>query len=198
MKLAACLLVALAAPAQFAPDCFSRPADAQRGRIRAAQQRALKLLRLGTVRIHTPAGTDFMFRMGARSAPAGGGEVDLPAGVLRLAPVNESASGNIVIPEARFGGTVAKKVVLQIDNGRQTRAKAEAGLEAVEAARRFWEFAVGFNPQPGCGAGGVWLSLGGDEGAGGNPRRFFFPDATVHVDYRYLVRDGKLVFQESR
>jgi hypothetical protein len=50
---------------------------------------------------------------------------------------------------------VARNVVFQIDNGRITRVKAESGLEAVEAAlaaggeaaRRFREFALGFNPK---------------------------------------------------
>jgi hypothetical protein len=125
--------------------------------------------------------------------------------------------GQIVIPEARFGTTVAKGVVLQLDNGRITRIRAKEGQEAVEqalaaggeAAYRFREFALGFNPKLGestgppipyygYGAGVVRLSLGDNEELGGNVRGsfvrwFFLPDATVHVDFRYLVRDGKLV-----
>jgi hypothetical protein len=73
-----------------------------------------------------------------------------------------------------------------------------------EAARRFREFALGFNPQlPGLayygyGAGAVRLSLGDNQELGGAVRGgfvrwFFFPDATVEVNSRALVRDGKLL-----
>lgn len=199
----------------------------------AAMDRAIRILRLGTVRIRTPAGTDVMFRIGQRPFNKQNGDasperarrarvrvdrhIELPAGVLRVAPVEESAFGQIMLPEARFGDTVAKKVAIYLDNGRITRIKAEHGQEAVEAALkaggeaafRFREFALGFNPKlvtpPGSpslayygyGAGVVRLSLGDNEelgGAvrGGFTRWFFLPDAAVHVDFRYLVRDGKL------
>jgi hypothetical protein len=204
----------------------------------AAQDRAIKLLRLGTVRIQTPAGTDVMFRTGQRPFNKQNGdasgerarqarvridrEIELPAGVLRIAPIEETANGSIVLPEARFGDATAKKVVLQIDNGRITRVRAEQGLEAVEAALaaggeaayRFREFGLGFNPkltpQPGStsipyygyGAGVVRLGLGDNEELGGNVRGefvrwLFFPDANVHVDFRYLVRKGRLVIDEE-
>jgi hypothetical protein len=201
----------------------------------AAQNRAIEILRLGSVRIQTPAGTDLFFRTGERPFNKQNGdasgerarsarvrvdrEIELPAGVLRVSPVEESVFGQIVIPEARFGTTVAKGVVLQLDNGRITRIRAKEGQEAVdqalaaggEAAYRFREFALGFNPKLsesegplipyyGYGAGVVRLSLGDNEELGGNVRGafvrwFFFPDATVHVDFRYLVRDGKLVLK---
>ncbi|MGH9719010.1 MAG: hypothetical protein ACRD8O_02270, partial [Bryobacteraceae bacterium] len=199
----------------------------------ARQQRAIEILRSGTARVRTPAGTDFMFRVGARPFNRQLGDasaaamrtarirvdrdIELPAGVLRVAPVEESASGVIVIPEARFGETVAKKIALQIDNGRITRIRAEAGQQAVEAAlaaggpaaMSFREFGLGFNPKLmpaagssimpyyGYGAGVIRLSLGDNEELGGNVRGgfarwFFFADATVHVDGKYLVRDGRL------
>jgi hypothetical protein len=137
--------------------------------------------------------------------------------VLRVAPVEESVSGQLVIPEARFGKVVARKIVLQFDNGRITRIRAEEGQQEVEAALRaggdgafrFREFGLGFNPklifrkgEPipyyGYGAGVVRLSLGDNEELRGNVRGgfvrwLFFPDATLHVDFRYLVRDGALV-----
>jgi hypothetical protein len=199
----------------------------------AAQNRAIEILRLGAARIQTPAGTDLFFRTGMRPFNKQNGDasgerarsarvrvdrhIELPAGVLRVAPVEESVFGQIVLPEARFGTTVAKGVVLQLDNGRITRIRAKEGQEAVEralaaggeAAYRFREFALGFNPKLsgsagavipyyGYGAGAVRLSLGDNEELGGNVRGgfvrwFFFPDATVHVDFRYLVREGKLV-----
>ena len=77
------------------------------------------------------------------------------------------------------------------------------------AARKFREFGLGFNPaltvEPdsdvmpyfGYGAGVVRLSLGdntelGGAVTGGFARWFFFPDATVEVVSRTIVRDGKL------
>jgi hypothetical protein len=204
----------------------------------AAQNRAIEILRLGSARVQTPAGTDLFFRTGMRPFNKQNGdasgerarsarvrvdrEIELPAGVLRVAPIEESVFGQIVIPEARFGTTVAKGVVLQLDNGRITRIRAKEGQEAVEkaltaggdAAYRFREFALGFNPKLGgstgalipyygYGAGVVRLSLGDNEELGGNVRGgfvrwFFLPDATVHVDFRYLVRDGKLVLTGSQ
>ena len=114
-----------------------------------------------------------------------------------------------------FANTSATSLI--IDNGRITRIRAEAGQQAVEAAlaaggdaaMRFREFGLGFNPKLipaagsaimpyyGYGAGVVRLSLGDNEELGGNVRGgftrwFFFPDATVHVDGKYLVRDGRL------
>ena len=205
--------------------------DIEYAALDAAQERAIQVLRQGTVRVLTPAGTDLVFRIGLRPFNKQNGDasperarsarmrvdrhIELPAGALRVAPVEESVAGNIVIPEARFGGTIARRVVLQIDNGRVTRVRAEQGQAEVEAAlaaggeaaHRFREFALGFNPKLtggppvpyyGYGAGVVRLSLGDNEelgGAvrGGFTRWFFCTDATVHVDFRYLVRDGKLV-----
>lgn len=219
----------LAGEHTFALDeVYERALDIDYRALDAAQERAMAILRRGTVRVHTPAGTDLMFRVGLRPFNKQNGdaspermqsarvrvdrEIELPAGVLRVAPVEESASGVIVLPEARFGNVVARKVALQFDNGRITRVRAEEGQEAVEAAlsaggeaaRRFREFGLGFNPKlPGLGyfaygAGAVRLSLGDNEELGGKVRGgfsrwFFFPDASVHVNGRYLVRDGKLL-----
>ncbi len=201
--------------------------------MKAAQDRVIEILRLGTVRVSTPAGTDLLFRTGERPFNRQDGdasadrarsarvrvdrEIELPAGVVRVAPVEDSVAGNLVLPEARFGDTVAKKVVFQIDNGRITRVAAQEGLDAVkaalaaggDAAQRFREFGLGFNPKLavpagsplvpyyGYGAGVVRVSLGDNEELGGAVRGnfvrwFFLTDATVHVDFRYLVRDGIL------
>ena len=89
-------------------------------------------------------------------------------------------------------------------------AAVEAALNAGgEAARRFREFALGFNPKLqmlpkssllpyyGYGAGVVRLSLGDNQDLGGAVRGdfvrwFFFPDATVEVEGLTLVREGRL------
>jgi hypothetical protein len=224
-------------PAPHTPDLdrlYEEALDIDYAALDAAQEHAIGILRLGTVRIRTPAGTDFMFRIARRPFNKQNGDasperaqaarlrvdrhIELPAGALRVAPVEESAFGQIVLPEARFGNTVARNLVLLFDNGRLSGIRAQEGLEAVqatldgggEAARRFREFALGFNPRLavpagspvvpyyGYGAGVVRLSLGDNEELGGKVRGrfvrwFFLTDATVHVDFRYLVRDGRLL-----
>jgi leucyl aminopeptidase (aminopeptidase T) len=199
-----------------------------------AQDRAIAMLRAGTVRVRTPAGTDLSFRIGERPFNKQNGdaspermqtarvridrEIELPAGVIRVAPLEETVNGRIVIPMARFGDKIVRHLRLEIKNGQVVRIEADENLDAVEAAlnaggeaaRRFREFALGFNPKLqmvshipllpyyGYGAGVVRLSLGDNQELGGSVRGnfvrwFFFPDATVEVDGRALVRDGKLV-----
>ncbi len=201
--------------------------------LNAAQDRAIALLRSGTVRVRTPAGTDISFRIGDRPFNKQNGdasaermqtarvridrEIELPAGVLRVAPLEETVNGRMVIPIARFGDQTARHVQLEIQNGRVIRVTADENLNAVEAAlnaggeaaRRFREFGLGFNPKLqvpagssvlpyyGYGAGVVRLSLGDNQELGGAVRGgfvrwFFFPDATVEVDGQALVRDGRL------
>lgn len=223
-------------PAKHFPDLDRQYESALEIDYRAldtAQNHAISILRLGSVRVTTPAGTDLFFRTGIRpfnkqNGDASGAraraarvrvdrEIELPAGVLRVAPIEESVFGQIVLPEVQFGTTIARGIVLQLDNGRITRVRAQEGQQAVEqalaaggeSAYHFREFGLGFNPKLsqskdslipyyGYGAGVVRLSLGNNEELGGNVRGgfvrwFFFPDATVHVDFRYLVRDGHLL-----
>jgi hypothetical protein len=79
-----------------------------------AQDFAILRLRSGTVRVRTPAGTDISFRVGDRPFNKQDGdasaarvksarvrvdrEIELPAGVLRVAPLEETATGRIVVP----------------------------------------------------------------------------------------------------
>lgn len=205
----------------------------------AAQDKAIVLLRSGTVRVRTPAGTDLRFRIGTRPFNKQDGdaspakmkeariridrETELPAGVLRVAPLEETVRGRLVIPKARLQGTTARNIQFAIEDGRITRVAAGDNLAAVEAelkaggdaARRFREFGLGFNPKLhtiegsevlpyfGYGAGVVRMSLGDNEELGGDVRGgyrrwFFFPDATVEVDGETLVRDGKLMVPSGR
>ncbi len=199
-----------------------------------AQDRAIELLRSGVVRVRTPEGTDISFRIGDRpfnkqdgnaSAERMGAaqvrvdrEIELPAGVLRVAPIEASVNGFVVIPKARFPKGIALKVVIEIRHGDVTEVTADSNVDAVksaldaggEGAHRFREFALGFNPKLktkanattlpyyGYGAGVVRMSLGdntelGGEVRGGFVRWFFFPDATVEVDGRPLTDGGKLI-----
>jgi len=215
-------------------EVYQNALDLDYAALSAAQDKAIVALRSGTVRVRTPAGTDISFRVGSRPFNKQNGdasaermqtarvrvdrEIELPAGVLRVAPLEATVNGRIVVPAARFGEQTARNLSLEIRNGRVTRIKANENVGAVEAAlsaggdaaRRFREFGLGLNPKLqapagspslpyyGYGAGVVRLSLGDNQELGGAVRGnftrwFFFPDATVEVDGRALVRNGKLV-----
>ncbi len=195
--------------------------------------RTIPKLRSGEIRVTTPAGTDIRFRVGDRPFNKQDGdaskarmasarvrvdrEVELPAGALRVAPLEDSVSGVIVVPSARFGEVRAMGVRLEFEKGRVVRARAEQEdgalqqfLKSAPGATCFREFALGFNPKLvvppgerwlpyyGYGAGLVRLSLGdnaelGGAARGGGVRWFFFPDATVAVGAEKLVEAGKLL-----
>lgn len=215
-------------------EIYANALDIDYAALSTAQDRGIGALRSGTVRVRTPAGTNISFRVGDRPFNKQNGdasgermntarvrvdrEIELPAGVIRVAPLEESVDGLLVIPSARFGDKTARGIRLEFKNGRITRVEAAENLSTVEAAlaaggdgaRRFREFALGFNPglqSPpgfselayyGYGAGVVRMSLGDNQELGGAVRGFFsrwffFPDATVEVDGKVLVRDGKLV-----
>jgi hypothetical protein len=184
------------------------------------------------IRVTTPAGTDLSFRVGDRpfnrqtgdasKANARRGRIridrhtELPAGVLRVAPIESSVNGIVVLPAARFAGARATNVRLVFRNGVVTDAAAGSGVDAVTAflasepgASRFREFALGFNPKLvvppgeralpyyGYGAGVVRMSLGdnselGGDVRGGGVRWLFFPDATVVAGPATLVERGQI------
>jgi hypothetical protein len=213
---------------------YEHALDIDYAALSAAQDQAINFLRSGVVRVRTPEGTDISFRVGDRPFNKQDGdaspermrtarvridrEIELPAGVLRVAPIEDSVNGRIVIPRARFPKGVARNVLLEIHHGAVTLISADEYLDAVEsalteggeAARKFREFALGFHPKLeasegsttlpyyGYGAGVVRMSLGDNTELGGSVRGgfvrwFFFPDATVEVDGRPLVSRGKLI-----
>ena len=197
----------------------------------ARMEAAIGRLRAGETRVTTPAGTDIRFRVGDRpfnrqtgdasKANARRGRIridrhtELPAGVLRVAPIEESVNGVLVLPEARFGGGRAAGVRLVFKGGAVTESSALSGEDALNeflasapGARRFREFALGFNPKLvvppgeralpyyGYGAGVVRMSLGDNEELGGSVRGggirwLFFPDATVTAGGETLVDRGR-------
>lgn len=191
-------------------------------------------LRGSEVRVTSAAGTDIRFRVGDRPVNRQDGdasagrtsagqvlvdrEIELPAGVVRVAPVESSVSGTIAFGPSQWSGKPVAGLVLTIDEGIVTDATAKSGLAAVEAemasagsaGRAFREFALGFNPllavpdvNPwipyyGYGAGVVRLSLGdnselGGKVTGGYVRWNFFTDTTVTVDGDVWVRNGRLL-----
>lgn len=207
--------------------------DIDYGALGRAQDAAIARLRSGVVRVTTPGGTDLRFRIGDRPFNKQDGdaskarmasarvrvdrEIELPAGVLRVAPIETSANGTLAIPAARFGDVVVRQAKLTIVDGVVTAATAAEGLDALNTflksapgASRFREFGLGFNPRLvvpagetalpyyGYGDAVVRLSLGDNEevgGAvrGGGVRWLFFPDTTVTVGAATLVKDGRLV-----
>jgi hypothetical protein len=206
--------------------------DVNPGELERRHLRALAVLRSGRIRITTPEGTDFSFETGDRPFCSQIGDasrirmkaakiridrdVELPAGVLRVAPVETSASGTIFLPVWRPIHTEGRNIVLQFANGHMAPQGVGADQIAAELdaaggdARMFREFALGFNPalairreHPfiayyGYGSGIVRLSLGDNEDMGGANRGGgvywnFLHNATVTVGSTTLVRDGELM-----
>lgn len=200
----------------------------------AVQRRFAAAMRGAEVRVTSPLGTDLRFRIGDRPVNFGDGdaskartdqgvilidrEIELPAGAVRVAPVEDTVDGVIAFPPSQWDGRPVAGLRLTVEGGRVAGVAAASGQEAAEAelagvpdeARAFREFALGFNPllavpdrNPwipyyGYGAGVVRLSLGdnselGGIVTGGYVRWNFFTDTTVTVDGRVWVRNGRLV-----
>ena len=223
-------------PSQSVVDATYQRAllDSDYDGVAVAQRRFVDAMRDAEVRVTSPLGTDIRFRIGDRPVNFGNGdaskartdrgvilidrEIELPAGAIRVAPVEETVNGTIVFPPSQWDGRPATGLTLRIERGRVVEVSAETGRDAAEAeldgvpeqARAFREFALGFNPllavperSPwipyyGYGAGVVRLSLGdnselGGTVTGGYVRWNFFTDTTVTVGDEVWVRDGKLV-----
>ncbi|MEO7966646.1 MAG: hypothetical protein ABIT38_22330, partial [Gemmatimonadaceae bacterium] len=145
-------------------------------------------------------------------------EVELPAGAIRVAPIETSVEGTIAFPDGDWGGEPVQGLVMRFSRGRLTTFTAKSGKSGVDkelagagaAGRSFREFVLGFNPMLaiptngekwipyyGYGAGVVRLSLGDNSELGGMVRgeylRWnFFVDATVTVGGVEWVSKGVL------
>jgi hypothetical protein len=200
------------------------------------QRRFEAAMRGQLVHITSPLGTDLRFRIDDRPVNKQDGdasaartstgrilidrEIELPAGVVRVAPIEESIDGTIAFPPSQWDGQPVEHLILTFAGGRVVDVTATRGQEAAEAefasapdaARSFREFALGFNPtlavperSPwipyyGYGSGVVRLSLGdnselGGRVTGGYVRWNFFTDLTVTVGDTTWVRDGRLVVE---
>ena len=199
-------------------------------------EKAIAKLRSGEVRVTTPVGTDLSFRVGGRPFTKQSGdaskermkaarvridrEIELPAGALRVAPIETTVDGVMVVPWARIGGAEVKNIRLEFKEGAVTSYSAETNQEALKKAiesgpglKKFREFALGMNPKLvtpagerwvayyGYGAGVVRLGLGDNSELGGAARGFpvrwlFFPDATVRVGNDVLVDKGRIVIKD--
>jgi hypothetical protein len=202
----------------------------------ARQDRVIAALRRGTLRIRTPQGTDLTLRVGDRPMNKQDGdasparvrgakmkvdrEIELPAGVVRVAPEETTVNGTLVIPEARFGDAVAKNNRLEIVAGEVKAVHVGVNRSAVlnalreggEPAHRFREIGIGVNPKLAIPAGShvlpyygygdavLRMSLGDNEELSGNVhgnwhRWFFFPDATVTSEAGVIVENGRLALR---
>ena len=237
----------------YALDGSALPVTPERGRfyemaLRATDYSALagiqaefeRSARAAPIHVTTPAGTDITFRVGDRPVTKQDGdasaerarqgqnlidrEIELPAGAIRVAPIEESVNGRIAFPPGIWGGERVEGLVMQFRAGRVTDFTASTGrggverelTEAGDGSRSFREFALGFNPflaipdrgerwipYYGYGAGVVRLSLGDNTELGGRVesdyvRWNFFTDATVMVGRDTWVSNGKLVKQGPR
>jgi leucyl aminopeptidase (aminopeptidase T) len=202
------------------------------------ERRFAAALKTGEVHITSPEGTDLRFRAGDRPANLQDGdasaaraaqgkvlvdhEIELPAGVVRVAPLEDSVDGVIAFPPSQWDGRPVEALKLRFAKGRIVDIAAASGKDAVEAelrkagdaARAFREIGLGFNPllavperapwipYYGYGAGVVRLSLGDNTELGGavaapagQPayvRWNFFTDLTVTVGSITWVRNGRL------
>ena len=200
----------------------------------AAQDRFESAMRNTTIHVVTQEGTDISFEIGDRPVTKQDGnasaeraskgknlidrEIEIPAGAIRVAPIEESVNGTIAFPDADWDGERVEDLVVTIEAGKIISLSAAAGEKAViremdkagDAGRSFREFALGFNPMMpiqyddipwipyyGYGAGVVRLSLGDNTELGGNVsggyvRWNFFTNATVTVDDDIWVKEGLL------
>lgn len=199
------------------------------------QARFAAAMRGAVVQVTTPAGTDLRFRVGDRDiieqngdasarrmragAPYLVREVEIPAGALRVAPLEDSVEGVVVYPYSAWGGQSVVDARLTYQAGRIVRTAARRGAESLaaeiaaapEEARRFREFGLGFNPllapsetpgwvaYYGYGAGVVRLGVGNNRELGGEVRGRYFRwrdlllDATVTLDGVPWLVDGRFV-----
>jgi leucyl aminopeptidase (aminopeptidase T) len=199
----------------------------------AIERRFADAIKAGEVHITSPGGTDLRFRAGDRppnlqdgdasAARAAQGkvlvdkEIELPAGVVRVAPLEETVEGVVAFPPSQWDGRPVEGLKLRFSKGRVVEVIATSGGDAVDAemskagdaGRAFREIGVGFNPllavpertpwipYYGYGNGVVRLSLGdnselGGKVGGGYVRWNFFTDLTVTVGGTTWVRNGKL------
>jgi leucyl aminopeptidase (aminopeptidase T) len=199
----------------------------------AIERRFADAITAGEVHITSASGTDLRFRTGDRPANLQDGdasaaraaqgkvlvdkEIELPAGVVRVSPLEESVEGVIAFPPSQWDGRPVEGLKLRFAKGRVVEITATRGRDAVDAemsnagdaGRTFREIGLGLNPllavpgrtpwipYYGYGAGVVRLSLGdntelGGKVGGGYVRWNFFTDLTVTVGGTTWVRNGKL------
>lgn len=199
------------------------------------QDRFIAAMRDAEIRVTTTAGTDIRFRIEGRNiiqqngdasakrmrkgAPFLDREVEIPGGVIRVAPLESTVQGQVVYPHSAWNEHSVTNATITYTNGKITRATADVGEEhiraeldaATDSAKYFREFGLGFNPllSPdvtpgwiayyGYGEGVVRLGIGNNGELGGNVSGRFFRwrdlliDCTITIDGEVWLKDGKFV-----
>ena len=108
-----------------------------------SQRKFAAALRTGEVHITSPAGTDLRFRIGdrpvnfqdgdaSRARSAAGvtlidKEIELPAGAIRVAPIEESVEGVVAFPPSQWDGRPVEGLKLRFTRGRVVDITATSG-----------------------------------------------------------------------
>lgn len=196
------------------------------------QEKANEILRSGTVTVTSPSGTNLNFVIGNRTITKQNGdasaqrmksakvrierEIELPAGAIRVSPLEETVNGVLVIGTGTIAGIQVESLKLTFEKGVVTKVQADKGKTAFEAKMKelpglnyFREIGIGFNPKLikpdnydhvpyyGYGDGVVRLSLGNNIEVGGKVEQegvqwMFFLDTTVKVGNSIIVKDGSI------
>lgn len=184
-------------------------------------------------RILTPEGTDITFKIGERKVVKQNGdasgtralqgkvlvdrEIEIPAGAIRVAPIEESVNGTIFIQYSQWRGQTVKGLTIKFLEGKIVEVEVEGGMKNVyqelesfkEEQKRFREIAVGFNPllavpmdravipYYGYGAGVVRVGIGDNAELGGNVtggyvRWNMLVNATLLVGDEAWIENGRL------
>lgn len=141
----------------------------------------------------------------------------LPDGQVFVAPLETSANGRIVISKANCNFEAMTGVSFEFKNGRMENFKAQTGTDCFNKKMApydgpkdmFARFSIGLNPalkvvedkadfRPWVGAGVVNIAIGGNQVFGGSNKTsgghgFSLTNATVEIDGKVVVKDGKLV-----
>lgn len=143
----------------------------------------------------------------------------LPGGFIDFAPDESTVNGTVVVPQSRCDYGPLSGVSFQVNNGVMQNFKAKVGQECFEremaphtgAKNTVSVFTIGLNPEmkvienekahyrPITAAGYVSLQIGSNNtpykgnvvATGGY--NFPLTDATVEIDGRVVIRDGKIV-----
>lgn len=142
----------------------------------------------------------------------------LPGGRAFVAPIETSANGKVMAPKARCRNEPLTGVSFEFKNGKLQNFKADRNAECFNATMAaysgskdmFGAFSIGLNHnwkvmeapgdyRPAPAAGMVQIGIGNNQLTGGNnadPGSFSFPitRATVTVDGKVVVKDGRLAF----
>ncbi len=187
-----------------------------------------------TVRITSPSGTNLTFAVGNRPIFVDDGIVSaekakskrfldriagLPGGNLNVAPLENSATGKVVVPRAGCRFEPMTDVSFTFQNGKMENFKAGGGGQCFQElisssagpTNVIASFGIGLNPTfkvheengavyyPGSAAGLVFVGIGDNQVFGGNNKTqgnfgFVFPivKATVEIDGQVVVKDGQL------